>query len=99
MAKIGVQKTGPIATHEVFTALPRPAKLVVEIAGKVMAEISRKGLASVARAAVDLRVGRVLTDAEWARARATLIEFVTLMRKWEQAAAANDSASCPPQAA
>jgi hypothetical protein len=36
------------------------------------------------RAALELRVGRALTDAEWAAARARLVEFVSILRGWEQ---------------
>ena len=48
-------------------------------------------LAHAARAVLELRSGHVLTDAEWARARATLIESVTILRGWEQNAGSNDS--------
>lgn len=37
-----------------------------------------------ARAALELRVGRSLTDAEWADARARLVEFVNILRAWER---------------
>jgi hypothetical protein len=41
-------------------------------------------LEGAARKSLDLRVGRSFTDGEWARARARLLEFVTLLRNWEQ---------------
>lgn len=37
-----------------------------------------------ARAALELHVGRSLTDAEWADARARLVEFVSILRGWER---------------
>lgn len=37
-----------------------------------------------ARAALELRVGRTLTDAEWAAARARLLEFVGILRVWDR---------------
>jgi hypothetical protein len=37
-----------------------------------------------ARAALELRVGHSLTDAEWADARARLVEFVSILRAWER---------------
>lgn len=39
-----------------------------------------------ARAAVDLRAGRALSDVEWVRARAKLLEFVTILRRWDRQA-------------
>ena len=45
-----------------------------ECRGIQMAEIVGRGLESAARAALDLGGGRVLTDTEWERARAALIE-------------------------
>lgn len=41
-------------------------------------------LEAEAREAVHLRVGRSLTDCEWAPARARLLEFVRILRAWEQ---------------
>lgn len=41
---------------------------------------------SVARTALELRVGRRLTDLEWATTRARLLEFATILRDWEQKA-------------
>jgi hypothetical protein len=35
------------------------------------------------RIALELRAGRSLTDAEWARARSKLAEFVNILRAWE----------------
>jgi hypothetical protein len=37
-----------------------------------------------ARAALELRVGHSLTDAEWATARARLVEFVSILRAWDR---------------
>jgi hypothetical protein len=64
-----------------------------------MVEIGRKSLENTARAALDLRGGRALTDAEWARARTSLIEFVTILRRWEAHVEAADSVSALPLAA
>jgi len=36
--------------------------------------------------ALELRVGRRLTDLEWATTRARLLEFATILRAWEQKA-------------
>ena len=38
-----------------------------------------------ARAALELRVGHSLTEAEWAAARARLVEFVSILRAWDRA--------------
>ena len=38
-----------------------------------------------ARAALELRVGHSLTDADWADARARLVEFVSILRAWDRA--------------
>ena len=37
-----------------------------------------------ARAALELRVGHSLTDAEWADARARLVEFISILRDWDR---------------
>jgi hypothetical protein len=37
-----------------------------------------------ARAALELRAGRSLTDAEWAAAGARLAEFVGILRLWDR---------------
>lgn len=37
-----------------------------------------------ARAALELRAGRTLTDAEWALARARLLEFAGILRIWDR---------------
>jgi hypothetical protein len=41
-----------------------------------------------ARAAIELRAGRNLTNVEWARASARLLEFVSILRAWKQQAKA-----------
>jgi len=51
-----------------------------------------------ARAAVSVRVGRVLSDPEWAHARHNLLEIAGILRGWEQRTMANqreDSATGP----
>jgi len=53
---------------------------------------TRHGLPAVeaaARGALNLRVGRILSDAEWARARHNLLEVAGILRDWEQRAIAN----------
>ena len=35
-------------------------------------------------AAIELRAGRALTDAEWAAARARLLEFAGILRDWDR---------------
>ena len=66
----------------------------------VMNELGgESGALEHARAAVELRSGRTLTDREWARARARLIEFVTILSRWEQNAGAKDSVPGEPRAA
>jgi len=37
-----------------------------------------------ARATLDSHAGRILTDAEWARAQGRLLEFFTILRAWHQ---------------
>ena len=41
-------------------------------------------LESAARAALDSKVSSPLTDAEWNHARTKLVEFVTILRRWDQ---------------
>jgi len=56
---------------------------------------------NAARAALDSAAGRTLTDPEWERTRSKLIEFVTILRIWEQKAkkvparVGNVEALCP----
>ena len=52
-----------------------------------------------ARAALDLRSGRALTDTEWEGARASLIEFVNILRSWEQKDGIDDAVPCQPRVA
>lgn len=47
------------------------------------ADRSRGQMETAARAAIELRAGRALTDAEWAAARARLLEFAGILRGWE----------------
>jgi hypothetical protein len=37
-------------------------------------------------AALNLRVGRLLTDLEWVRTRAMLVELMSIVRTWDQRA-------------
>ena len=43
-----------------------------------------KSCEEAARAALDSRAGRTLTGAQWAVAQDKLLEFVTILRAWEQ---------------
>lgn len=58
-----------------------------------------KSCEDAARASLDLRSERALTDTEWEGARASLIEFVTILRSWEQKAGINDVVPCQPRVA
>lgn len=40
-------------------------------------------LETAARAALGMRAGHVLTDAEWAAARSKLLEFARILRGWD----------------
>ena len=46
---------------------------------------------NAARAALESRAGRTLTDMEWAQARARLLEFATILRSWDQKAKSGNS--------
>jgi hypothetical protein len=39
---------------------------------------------ALARAAIELRAGHSLTDAEWTAVRARLVEFVSILRVWDR---------------
>jgi hypothetical protein len=43
-------------------------------------------LENTARAALDCRAGRNLTDADWRQARSKLLELFTILRGWDQKA-------------
>jgi hypothetical protein len=62
-------------------------------------EIVGRTSESMARAALERCGGRALTDPEWARARAALIEFATILRRWTAQAEPDDSGSGLPLAA
>jgi hypothetical protein len=44
-----------------------------------------------ARDTLNLHIGRATTDAEWTRARARLVEFVTVLRSWDLPVGADES--------
>jgi hypothetical protein len=44
----------------------------------------QRQLEAGARAAFELRAGRELTDAEWVALRGRLLEFVGILRAWDQ---------------
>jgi hypothetical protein len=48
--------------------------------------MSAKRLEDSARTALETGAGRSLTDAEWARARDMLLEFVNILREWDPTA-------------
>ena len=39
---------------------------------------------SAARAAIEVRAGRTLSDLEWARTRTRLLDFVSILRAWHR---------------
>jgi hypothetical protein len=47
-------------------------------------ERSRSETCVAARAAVELRADRALTDAEWAAAHARLLEYAGILRVWDR---------------
>lgn len=64
-----------------------------------MNEFGRKDSVTAARTALDIRIGRALTDGEWTRAAAALLGFVKILRSWKSQAGPNDTASDLPRAA
>jgi hypothetical protein len=46
---------------------------------------------NAARAALETQVGHTLSDLEWGRARARLVEFASLLRAWHLGAATPES--------
>lgn len=44
----------------------------------------QRQLEAGARTAFELRAGRELTDAEWVALRGRLVEFVAILRAWDQ---------------
>src|ERR1039458_9860943 len=46
---------------------------------------------AAARAAIEARVGRPLSDREWVRDRARLLEFVSILRAWHQEGTISES--------
>lgn len=49
------------------------------------------GLEKTARAEIVARTGRTLSDAEWERGCARLLEFVTILRAWNRKTGRNGS--------
>jgi hypothetical protein len=47
------------------------------------ADRSRGRIQDAARAAIELRAGRTLTDAEWAATRSRLLKFAGILRDWD----------------
>jgi len=54
-------------------------------------EISLQSAEDTARATVESLAGRTLSEVEWARVRARLLEFVTILRGWKVKANTPDS--------
>ena len=50
-----------------------------------------------ARNALNVRLGRILTDAEWARSRHRLLEFAEILQVWENRARAIQKESSEPE--
>ena len=48
------------------------------------ADRSRGQMEAAARTAIELHAGRALTDAQWAAARARLLEFAGILRDWDR---------------
>jgi hypothetical protein len=49
---------------------------------------------SAARAALEARAGRTISDTEWDRARARLVEFASILRVWHLRATSSESELC-----
>ena len=45
---------------------------------------SQREMETAARAALELRAGRALTDTEWAQMRARLLEFAGILPSWDR---------------
>ena len=62
---------------------------------------SRELMEAAARTAIELHAGRALTDAEWAAARARLLEFAGILRDWDRKTTAsrrgNVEVLCQPE--
>jgi hypothetical protein len=55
----------------------------VPLGGPVASDGPAKAAENTARAALDSRAGRLLTDTEWERSRTTLLEFMGILRDWD----------------
>jgi hypothetical protein len=47
---------------------------------------NRKEMAAAGRTAIELLLGRLCTNDEWAMTQATLLEFASILRCWDRAA-------------
>jgi hypothetical protein len=54
-------------------------------AGSERDDMRRSRNEVAARAALEVRVGHSLPDAEWASMRARLVEFTSILRAWDRA--------------
>jgi Protein of unknown function (Hypoth_ymh) len=53
-------------------------------ATRLNGDVSPAGREETARSAIEARTGRPLSDAEWSRAGARLLEFATILRAWDE---------------
>jgi hypothetical protein len=65
---------GPLNSKALRTFHPGPERF----------DTRPKSCEDSAHAALDARAGRTLTRAQWAVAQAKLLEFVTILRAWDQ---------------
>ena len=56
----------------------------IVVAGAEPADTHLQPAEIAARRALDLLVGRTLTNAEWSRARAKLLQFMSILRAWDR---------------
>lgn len=54
-------------------------------------------LETAARDALNVRLGRILTDADWARSRQRLLEFAGILQLWEHRARAHQKEGSEPE--
>ena len=58
----------------------------VPLGGAPRPGVSPNATENAARAALDTRTGRALSDREWAQARAKLLAFAMVLRDWDRQA-------------
>jgi len=71
------------------SSLGSSGQILSSISGSMQVSIDRanreRQLEATARTAIEQRVERKLTEAEWVAMRAKLVEFAAILRGWEQA--------------